>query len=297
MMPIHAKTNLYPGVNAHLNSFLQQPGGDWEMFHSKYINVLQEYLDPRLPANYYAVIEKSLQVSVLPPIGDMSRRTRPDVAIFETQLPRTSGTGGLLEADAPIATFPLADLMIDDDFGYMAVAIYRMDAGYMDGVPVTRIELLSPSNKPPAADYEQYKLRRMRTLRADIALVEIDYLHQTPPVHPRLPVYARGEAGALPYYIAIDVPRPTSWSGDVNVYGAGVDTRLLRVPLPLAGDEHLVVDMNDVYHQVFERMRAFELLVDYAVDPVDFDRYHPDDRARIRALLEGIRREHGEGNE
>jgi hypothetical protein len=164
----------------------------------------------------------------------------------------------------------------------------------MDGVPVTRIEVLSPSNKPPSPDYEQYKLRRMRTLRADIALVEIDYLHQTPPVHPRLPAYVRSETGAVPYYITVDMPRPSAFTGNVEIYAAGVDVRLPRVPLPLAGDERIVVDFGEVYDQVFRRMRAFELLVDYATDPIDFDRYHPDDQVRIRTLLEHIRREHAD---
>jgi hypothetical protein len=288
-MPIYSKTNLYPGVNAHLNSFLQQPGGDWEMFHSKHINVLQEYLDPRLPSNYYAVIEKSLQVSVLPPSADLSRRTRPDVAILQTQPSAVLPAPAFADASAPVATYPLADLLADDDFGYLAVVVYRLDAGDMPGIPVTRFEVLSASNKPPAADYEQYKLRRMRTLRADVTLVEIDYLHQTPPVNPRLASYPAGDADALPYYITVDVPRPTPAQGLVHVFGAEVDMPLPRIEIPLAESATVRIDFTEVYNIVFERMRAFSLLVDYETDPVAFDRYHTEDQAKIRALLSVIR--------
>ncbi len=34
-MSIQADTNLYPGINPHLNSRLQQHNGGWKGFHSK----------------------------------------------------------------------------------------------------------------------------------------------------------------------------------------------------------------------------------------------------------------------
>lgn len=36
-MAICTPLNLYPGVNAHLNSFLQSEGGGWESFHAQYL--------------------------------------------------------------------------------------------------------------------------------------------------------------------------------------------------------------------------------------------------------------------
>ncbi len=46
---MHARQNQYPGVNPHLNSALQQPGGGWKGFHSKHITHLAAYLDDVLP--------------------------------------------------------------------------------------------------------------------------------------------------------------------------------------------------------------------------------------------------------
>jgi hypothetical protein len=40
-MPIHSNHNLYPGVNAHLNSLLQQKNGRWQSFHGAHIEHLQ----------------------------------------------------------------------------------------------------------------------------------------------------------------------------------------------------------------------------------------------------------------
>lgn len=48
----------YLGVNAHLNSFLLQPDGGWEMFHAKHIVVIRQMLDGVLPPDYYAASEK-----------------------------------------------------------------------------------------------------------------------------------------------------------------------------------------------------------------------------------------------
>ncbi len=286
-MAIHARSNLYPGVNAHLNSFLQLDGGDWETFHTKHVNVMQEHLDSVLPSRYYTLIEKSLQLTAVSPGFAPVQRTRPDIAIME----RSSGQAAQpAHGDAPVATLPLQQLLNDDEFDYLAVVIYAADGGHMPGRPVTRIEVLSPSNKPPRGDYQQYHVRRLRTLRSGIALVEIDYLHQTPPANPLVASYPDGDEGALPYYIAISLPHPTPTQGVVHIYGAGVDTRLPRIPIPLAEAEAVLVDMSTVYNMTFTRMRAFELVVDYAQDPPNFDRYRPADRDKIAALLAEIRR-------
>ena len=122
-----------------------------------------------------------------------------------------------------------------------------------------------------------------------MTLVEIDYLHQTPPVNPRLASYPNGDPEALPYYITVDVPQPTPARGTVQVFGAHVDTPLPRIDISLSEGAAVRIDFTEVYNIVFERMRAFSLLVDYDLDPVAFDRYHADDQQKIRTILEGVR--------
>ncbi len=63
-MPIRAKTNLYPGVNPHLNSYLQNQTG-WKNFHNAYVNALLRYATAHLPDGYFAVSEQSLQVGTI----------------------------------------------------------------------------------------------------------------------------------------------------------------------------------------------------------------------------------------
>ncbi|MCA9914916.1 MAG: DUF4058 family protein [Anaerolineae bacterium] len=51
----------YPGVNAHLNSFLQQPDGGWESFMAGHMVHIWHELDQLLPQQYYALAIYSLQ--------------------------------------------------------------------------------------------------------------------------------------------------------------------------------------------------------------------------------------------
>jgi hypothetical protein len=287
-MPIHAKTNLYPGVNAHLNSFLQLPGNGWESFHACHIEEIARALDALLPSNFYVLTEKSLQISFTGGSAEPSRTVRPDVSIF--QITPSPVSLAAYSGSEPTAVLPLAETMIDEDETLTAVVVYELaQSGDLPGKPVTRIEVLSPSNKPPLGDYVHYRRRRQHTLSSGVAMVEIDYLHHLPPILWRIPSYADAAPGAYPYVIAVSTPYPSSSQGQFKWYGAEVDMPLASVPIPLGTSAETTLAFNTVYNQTFEARRAFSLMVDYMVDPLAFERYRADDQAKIRALLDGIR--------
>jgi hypothetical protein len=293
-MPIHSKTSLYPGVNAHLNSFLQAPGNGWESFHVRHIEDIATVLEAQLPPNYYVLSEKSLQISYSGFNLQPPRTVRPNVSFFRREPFATPYVA--LSVTPPTAVLPLAETLLDDDETLMSLVIYDLAlTGSLPGKPITRIEVLSPSNKPPLGDYRHYRQRRQNTLASGVSMIEIDYLHLSPPIITRLPSYPDGDEGAFPYTIAVSTPYPSSNQGEFVVYGVGVDEPLPHVSVPLGASESVSLDFNQVYANTFEARRAFSFVVDYATDPIDFDRYHPNDQARIRALLERIRREHGEG--
>jgi hypothetical protein len=239
-MPIHSDKNLYPGINAHLNSFLQQEDGGWESFHADHIGQLRQALEAVLPANYYAMIEKCF--------GN------------------------------------------DEDDYLSSIVIFEFESGKLPGRPVTRIELLSPANKPGNAYYWQYIAKRRATLQAELSLVEIDYLHETRPLLHQFPSYPDGEAGAFPYLVLVSDPRPKLQEGHLDLYGIGVDKPLPLVNIPLAGDDRVTMNLSDAYQKTFENARLYRLVVDYAEEPVNVDRYQPDDQMKIRTLLDDIRR-------
>jgi len=281
-MPINSTKNLYPGVNAHLNSFLQQEDGGWESFHAIYIAHLYETLDAILPSNYYVEAEKSMQIGALRFDMETTSRYRPDISIKQVTLSSgTSATSSIL----PTATFPLVEVQEDEEDTFTSLVIYELVEGKYPGEPVTWIELLSPANKPPSSYSAQYRLRRRQTLRSGLSLVEIDFLHQSRPVNPLIPSYIDRHDGAYPYMVLISSPI----KDQVEFYGFGVDAVIPVISIPLAGDERIDVDLGAVYHQTAAH-RNFRVVVDYEHDPVNFDRYTAEDQAKIRALLETIRK-------
>ncbi|MEP7293861.1 MAG: DUF4058 family protein [Chloroflexota bacterium] len=287
MMAFTSDRNLYPGINAHLNSFLQQPDGGWETFHATHIGDLRAVIDRLLPPNYYAVQEKSLQIGEVGFDFGQTQRTRPDVSIFQAQPSAESERFGV--SSTPTLTLPL---VLEDENDYLnAVIIYEFEPGNLPGKPVTRIELLSPSNKPPNRDARQYLARRILTLRSGITLVEIDYLHQTPPVNALVPSYPEGDDGAYPYMVLVSRPHPTPEDGYTDFYGFSVDDPLPVITIPLVGNESVNVSLNFVYARTFEGVRVFQMLVDYEQEPLNFQRYRAEDQALIRQRLAEIRRQ------
>ncbi|MDZ4764289.1 MAG: DUF4058 family protein [Chloroflexota bacterium] len=290
-MPIFADTNLYPGVNAHLNSFLQHEPGGWQSFHAEHLSDIQRAINRALPSGYYTRAEKSLQISITDPDAAVVRSsTTPDVTIFSGR-GRAPAAERSATAARPSMLLPLKDVLYDAD-ELMSILIYRAASGH-SGIPVTRVELLSPANKRGGTHHEQYLSKRGETIKSGLRLVEIDYLHETPPIIRRIPAYVRSDTDAYPYMILISDPRPSLETGQTAHYGVGVLTPLPIIDVPLENDDSALVDFGVAYHDTFNTSTFYRIIVDYALDPPAFDRYTPDDQAAIRALLERIRAERG----
>lgn len=185
---------------------------------------------------------------------------------------------------------PLPELLTFDEPDlktYRAVAIYEMTNDLMEhGEPVAWIELLSPSNKPPHSDFENYDRKRKRVLQSGIVFVEIDYLHEQPTTFERLPSYQPRQKGLAaspashPYRITVVDPRPYLMQGTGRSHGFDVDEPIPVMVIPLNGDDRLEFDFGAPYQRTFEEM-LYGRRVDYTQPPLNFERYSPDDQARI----------------
>jgi hypothetical protein len=291
-MALHSDKNLYPGINPHLNSFLQDEDGGWESFHAQYIVGIANALDKQLPSNYYALAEKSLQVSEIGLGEEQQRRTRPDISIY-----RVGASSGVVTAasTAPSAVLPLAPTLEDEDDLLTAVVVYEIEKGSLPGKPVTRIEVLSPGNKPPLSNYRQYLAKRLQTLRSGLTLVEIDFLHESRPVINLLPSYPDGDEDSVPYTIVVSDPHPAPEKGQMALYNFGVDDAIPPVSIPLAGKETTTLDFGAIYDALFESVRVYKLIVDYEQEPVHFERYTDADQQRIRQRMAAIQAQFAEG--
>ncbi len=251
--------NRYPGVNPHLNSRLQQPGGYWRSFHTVHIGHIFEELDRILPDAYYVAPERSLQIGVY----DAAIHTVADLLVSRRDEPMRSGPAPEVGA-SPTITLPIPQL-VDDEDELDGLVIYKSDGA----TPVTRIELLSPANKPGGSHYGSYRVKRLETLHAGLRLVEIDYLHQRPPIIIDVSDY--------PYYFVVSDPR----DGEMRVFGVGVMDPLPMLSVPLDGTDSVVLDFDKLYNQTFSK-RVFWQSVDYGEEP---DGYSESDLALIRARM------------
>ncbi len=280
-MAIHAAKNPYPGINAHVNSFLQAEAGEWESFHSAHIIHIYEVLNETLPAGYYARSERSLQISELVlTIPDRPQRTRADVLIYRM------GEGET--AAPPLAAEPIkiydTTVLLEDESPRFSVIIHQTS----DHKPITRIELLSPANKVGGSHHKKYRERRLETLQSGLCLVELDYLHELPPIIPTHPSYEAGEENATAYLIAVTDPRPIFEEGVIQAYGFNVDEPFPIIPIPLAENEGLAFDFSIPYQRSYESDRFFRLTIDYSQPPLHFDRYLPADREKIEQRMKII---------
>lgn len=283
-MPIRTVDNQYRGVNAHLHSYFQQQG-DWTVFHGLHITHLSEALQALLPpeSGYVALPEKSVQITRKDlSTGSMSRiHTIPDVGVYKT---RTESDAPLhSHAVAPGAVIDLVDTLLEQE-NIRGVVIREVEEGEL-GKIVTRIEVLSPTNKPPRQ--HAYLEKRDETLLSGINMVELDYLHEARSQLEILPDYPNREPNAYPYVITVSSPYPSPDEGKAAIYGFRVDDPIPTVTIPLKGDDTVMFDLGAVYNHTFRSHFVFGLtLVDYEQLPLNFEAYDAEDQRRIRAVME-----------
>lgn len=279
--------NLYRGVNAHLQSFAQHNTiGAWKMWHNAYINDIFNTLSAQLPPGYEVGMTTSLQISEYhPDTGERIRRPEPDVTIYETGASTRTPLPALVEGTVPTLVLPAAEtLHVDDELYLTGLMIYRLvESG--DLVPVTRIEILSPTNKPPGDGFIQYFEKRDATLAQEMPLVEIDLLHESRPVPRNVPSYPDRHPDSHPYSIYVNDTRPGLQDGTTWVYGFGVNEPFPLVPIPLAGDERIQVDFLIPYNTTYARLQLLRHRLDFEQLPVAFETYTASDQQRIRSLI------------
>lgn len=293
-MVIRSNKNLYPGVNAHLNSFLQNEEGEWQSFHTTFIVDLSRALNRVLPPQYEARNERSLQIREYVFLEDEfqeSHRRKPDVTIYSTD---TSVSGSLARSVVGAELLPVVETMdVDDEAFLRAVVIKKIDSVENIGRTITRIELLSPASKPPSAGYVQYRDKRNQGLSGGTPLIEIDFLHQFRPIMKKLPSYRDREQDAQPYVIIVSDPRPSIYEGFANLHSFGVVDAFPEFDIPLDKADVLEqFDLSTAYNTTYENTPTYRRLLDYSLPPRQFDRYTPEDQHRLLQHMQMISVEH-----
>jgi len=276
--------NPYKGINAHLNSMLQNTDGMWESFHAAQIVAWAQFLDQQLPDGYYALPEQSLQISEHALASP--RRPRPDVTIFEHSpthtAPLTSSPSTPTLTKAVIEVFEVVEKKF-----LTSVMIYD-GRSQVPGKPVARLELLSPTNKPQGGGYHQYTEKRQSALDSGVVVVEVDYLHQSPPVTMLFQAYP--QRGSVPYMVIVSDPRPNIEQGEADIYTIAVDEALPMVKLPLGDTDVMIFALQSPYDHVLTTTRLYQTIVDYSTVPVQFESYNASDQDRIHQVMQRIQK-------
>jgi hypothetical protein len=299
-MAIQSRKNQYRGVNAHLHSLLQAEVTDWAVFHSAHIIDLARAIDGKLPPGYIVAPEKSLQIREYDP--DTGERIplrgnpsiSPDIGIYDINSTRNKSPSGASITTTP--TLTLSPEPIDDPEDYFTAAVIY-EIGKESGIDkaVTRIELLSPSNKPSGSGYGLYREKRVITLVNKIVMVEIDYLHESPPANDLIPNYVKRAPHSYPYSVSVTEPRPSLREGELRIYGFDVDAPMPIIDIPLSGEDVVTVDFGKVYDQTYGSLGFYSYRVDYAQHPVYFETYADEDQARIEVRMNAVQAAYARG--
>jgi hypothetical protein len=283
-MPLHLRKNQYRGVNAHLQSYFQTHGG-WSSFHARYIVYLGDHLSERLPPGYLVDVEKSLQIKEYhPDTGERLRRPEPDLTIYQRSPSDKIFTTSPM-SEATMVQPILETLDFNEDLYEVALVVYEVMDDSALGRPVTRIEVLSPTNKAGGDGYTQYLEKRYMTLKTGLCLVEIDFLHETRSPIKGLPRYPH-QADSHPYNITISNPSPSLDTGLAVTFGFDVDQEVPAIAIPLSGQMSKELQFGDVYHQTYNTHEAYSVRADYEQLPERFEMYSLADQERIRTVMQ-----------
>ncbi len=149
----------FPGMDPYIERY-------WREVHEGLIIYARDQLQQRLPRPLRVRAEQRV---VLEQESDALRDIYPDVYIVEH--PRPNAPPQETTASAVVEEKPLRITLLNETLteGYLEI----VDAASGNRV-VTTIEFLSPTNKLPGDDRDQYRLKQREVKRAGGNLVEID---------------------------------------------------------------------------------------------------------------------------
>jgi Protein of unknown function (DUF4058) len=222
----------FPGMNPYL-----EQEDAWHDFHERFIPWVATLLGGQLRPRYIVKIDEHIYVHELS--ADKRRWVgRADVSVGRGSQesrdePAPGAVTGLLEAPARVR-LPDVD---HERLSYVEIRDRR------DRELVTVVELLSPANKHPGPDREQYLAKRMELLNGPVHLVEIDLLRGGPP----LPAAGRPDCS---YSVLVSRAERRL---DAGFWPISLRERLPLVPIPVrAPDADARLDLQEVLHRIYD---------------------------------------------
>ncbi len=233
----------FPGMNP----YIEQPAA-WQDFHTRFITLAAEVIGNQIAPRYFVKIEEHVFIHEL---SSDERRPfgRPDMSVVpQSGRDTTSSTGTAVAGPTTV---------------FVPAAVDEVPQRYLEvrdrqtREVITVIELLSPSNKGPGENREQYwNKTRLLLSRTNTSLVEIDLLRGGP----RLPWV---DMPTCDYYALVCRPaeRPR-----VQFWPVRLRELLPPIPIPLrTGETEPMLDLQALVHRIYDTGH-YQLFI-YGSDP------------------------------
>jgi Protein of unknown function (DUF4058) len=238
----------FPGMDPYLEAH-------WRDVHARLIIYASDALQAVLPRSLRARVEESVLLETPQGIGD--HPLFPDVRVVEYTSKRETEMrpGASVAVEEPL----LVDVETEPATETFLEIIDRESGNRV----VTVIEFLSPSNKSPGPNREQYRRKQREICSSDANLVEID-LNRFGTHSLAFPLVHLKPEGRTPYMVC--VRRPTRL-GIAEVYPMPLWQRLPVIKIPLRPDDaDVTLDLQELIEQCY-RNGAHEGTLNYAADP------------------------------
>ncbi|MBI3822683.1 MAG: DUF4058 family protein [Planctomycetes bacterium] len=247
----------FPGMNP----FLEQ-ADVWQDFHGRFVPALGDALVALVRPHYIVKVEQHLYIHE-PPAERRLFLGYGDVGISDP------GNRGDKSGGTATITSPLVLHVPSVEFEkHRFLEIQDRNSREL----VTVVELLSPTNKKPGADREQYLAKRGNLLHSTVHFVEIDLLRGGP----RMPVEKPADCDYAVMVIRVE-DRPK-----LNYWPLRLLDPLPLIPIPLRPPQGLVMlDIQAVLHGVYDRAGYG----DYIYKDTPSPPLRPEDAAWAAALL------------
>ena len=223
----------FPGMNPYL-----EQADVWHDFHERFMPMVAERVADQVDPRYIVKIDEHVF------IHELSSEQRRFVGRADVSVGRAS-------SHADVGSEPVTAVCEAPAEGYVpAIDSERLAfveiRDRRDRQLVTLIELLSPANKRPGGDRDQYLAKRYEVLRSTAHLVEIDLLRggQRPPLE---------QLASCDYYVMIS---RTQQRPRVGLWPLHLRDRLPVVPIPLREpDPDAQLDLQQVLHDIYDKAR------------------------------------------
>lgn len=217
----------FPGMNPYL-----EQATVWHDFHESVMPVLRELLTAQVRPNYIVKIDEHVFIHELP---DTSRALlgRGDVTVTAVGGHDEAHSGGAVAAPSRVR-LPAVDR---EHLSFLEIR----DRETLRVITV--IEVLSPTNKQPGPDREQYLGKRAQILNSSVHFIEIDLLRGGP----RMPMDDLAECD---YYALVSRFQERPQAG---IWPIQLRDPLPVIPVPLASPhDDAKLDLQSALHRVYD---------------------------------------------